>query len=263
MIVLSSSKAAAPTCRSWMQPASPPSPPPPRAPAKSRPAGRGGRRTGHAAARMTMRRVERHITSSYTTEWPIRSATIFCWLWFGSSTILPTALPFLPSSHHAKQNWADSGTTKVKSTKPSLGPPWSPCTWLLKYWVHSIFHILDITTIIVKCITSSFAEHQKILHLPISLNENCPEEMMWSERMEWSVFVSGLPSFLPSYLSHSPWKAFMWAKWSDEYSWNTPPPSPDWLPDLKPPKSFYLFVTLSYSKQDENPSIEPAAVPTS
>ena len=31
-------------------------------------------------------------TTSHTTctGWPIRSVTIFCWLWFGSSTMLPT-----------------------------------------------------------------------------------------------------------------------------------------------------------------------------
>ena len=30
-----------------------------------------------------------------------------------------TALPFLPDSHQLKENWADTGTPEVKSTKPS------------------------------------------------------------------------------------------------------------------------------------------------
>ena len=40
----------------------------------------------------------------------------------------PTHLPFLPHSKHPKQNWADSGTTKMKSTKPSFWPLW--WTWI-------------------------------------------------------------------------------------------------------------------------------------
>ena len=38
----------------------------------------------------------------------------------------PTAVPFLPNSHQPKQNWADSGTTEAKSTKPSPSLPWLP-----------------------------------------------------------------------------------------------------------------------------------------
>ena len=32
----------------------------------------------------------------------------------------PTAIPFLPNLQLPEQNWADSGTTKSQSTKPSL-----------------------------------------------------------------------------------------------------------------------------------------------
>ena len=32
----------------------------------------------------------------------------------------PTAMPFLPNSNQPEQNWADSGTNKLKATKPSL-----------------------------------------------------------------------------------------------------------------------------------------------
>ena len=48
--------------------------------------------------------------------------------------ILPTALAFLPNSNQPKHNWADSGTTKAKSTKPSPWPPWSPC---ISYFIRS------------------------------------------------------------------------------------------------------------------------------
>ena len=34
----------------------------------------------------------------------------------------PTALPFLPDSHHPKLKWVDSGTMEAKSTKPSSQP---------------------------------------------------------------------------------------------------------------------------------------------
>ena len=44
----------------------------------------------------------------------------------------PPSLPFLPNSHQAKQNWADSGTTVVKSAKPSPWPPWSPYLYSIK-----------------------------------------------------------------------------------------------------------------------------------
>ena len=51
-----------------------------------------------------------------------------------------TAILFLITLHLPKQNRADYGTTKFKSTKPSLGPPWSPCTMLcsvgLDCWTH-------------------------------------------------------------------------------------------------------------------------------
>ena len=34
--------------------------------------------------------------------------------------VAQSALQFLPNSHQPKQKWANSGTTGVKSTKPSL-----------------------------------------------------------------------------------------------------------------------------------------------
>ena len=65
------------------------------------------------------------------TGWPIRSATIFCWLLFWSSNMLLAYMPCpfcLP-----KQTNADSVTTKLKSTKCSRRPDGSPCIYVAKW----------------------------------------------------------------------------------------------------------------------------------
>ena len=49
-------------------------------------------------------------------EWPLRSGTMFWWLDLWSSSILP----FLPYSNQPKQNWANIGKTKSKSSKNLL-----------------------------------------------------------------------------------------------------------------------------------------------
>ena len=92
----------------------------------------------------------------------IRSAAIFCWLWFKSFIMLPNAMPILPNLMLPNQNKADIIATKSMSTKCSRRPDGSPCTekdeWMIA-WLSTLLDVEYKCRKNVRATVSALREH--------------------------------------------------------------------------------------------------------